>query len=163
MTEEIQPKPKGFQIGNEAWKARTKHGRDKLFTTPEILWEACVEYFEWVSKNPLWETKSYMYQGVPIQDQIDKPRAMTITGLCIFLDITTKTWGEYKANNDFSYIIGKVEDIIRTQKLEGAAADIFNANIIARELGLADKKEHTGENGSPIQVSTIRIVAGDGS
>lgn len=128
-----------FKTGNQAWKARTKHGRDKLFANSDILWAACVEYFEWNSANPLWEAKSYQYQGVPVQDCIPKMRAMTIAGLCIFLDITQVTWRDYKSNPDFSFIIDKVEAIIRTQKLEGAAADLLNANIIARELGLADK------------------------
>ena len=33
-------------MGNQWWKLRTKIGREKLFKTPEILWSACVEYFE---------------------------------------------------------------------------------------------------------------------
>lgn len=38
-----------------------------------------------------------------------------------------------------------VEEIIRTQKFEGAAVGAFNANIIARDLGLSDKKEIDGK------------------
>lgn len=134
-----------FKPGNQAWKARTKHGRDKLFTTPEILWEACVEYFEWVEVNPLWECKSYQFQGQPFQDNVSKMRAMTKAGLCIFLDIDLETWENYKTYPNFLGVIKKVEAIIVEQKLTGAAADLLNANIIARELGLADKKEHEGD------------------
>jgi hypothetical protein len=36
-----------------------------------------------------------------------------------------------------------VEEIIRTQKFEGASADLLNPNIIARDLGLADKQDNT--------------------
>lgn len=38
-----------------------------------------------------------------------------------------------------------MEEIIRTQKFEGASADLLNPNIIARDLGLAEKQEHSGK------------------
>jgi hypothetical protein len=75
-------------IGNRFWEARSSHGRKPKFASPEILWDACCEYFDWNEANPLWEVKSYMYQGAPVQDQIPKMRAMTIFGLCGFLDIS---------------------------------------------------------------------------
>ena len=52
--------------GNQFWKARTKHGRNKLFADAETLWDACCEYFQWVEDNPLWEAKYTQYQGEPI-------------------------------------------------------------------------------------------------
>ncbi len=44
---------------------------------------------------------------------------------------------EYK---DFFGVYTRISQIIRTQKFEGAAVGLFNANIIARDLGLADKQ-----------------------
>lgn len=76
---------------------------------------------------------------------LPKMRAMTIQGLCNFLQIGTSTWSDYKKKKDFSDIITRVEGIIYQQKLEGAAADMLNPNIIARELGLAEKQNHSGE------------------
>ena len=64
-----------------------------------------------------------------------------VWGLCIFLDISQDTWEDYKKREDFIGITTRVEGIIYSQKLEGAAADLLNSNIIARELGLSDKKE----------------------
>ena len=57
------------------------------------------------------------------------------------------TWG---ANKDFIGITTQIKKVIYSQKFEGAAADMLNANIIARELGLSDKvqNEHTGANGT---------------
>ena len=46
-------------------------------------------------------------------------------------------------------------EIIRTQKFAGAAADLLNANIIARDLGLADKNEVTGKDGGPVEVKEL--------
>lgn len=134
-------KPGDKRLGNQFWKARSKHGRDKIFKTPEELWSACEEYFQWVEDNPLWEIKSYMYQGAPVQDQVPKMRAMTIGGLCIFLDIDRSTWTAWKTQEDFSSVVARVEEVIRDQKFTGASADLLNPNIIARDLGLVDKRE----------------------
>lgn len=137
--------------GNEFWKARSSHGRAPIFATPDQLWDAAAEYFEWVEGNPLWEDKVTSFQGVNTHEPIAKMRAMTISGLCIFLDIDQSTWGEYRGRKDFSSVTTRVEEIIRTQKFAGAAADLLNANIIARDLGLADKSELSGPNGTPIK------------
>lgn len=135
------PAPKG----NQFWKARAKHGRDKIFSSADALWESCCEYFEWVEDNPLYETKVGFFQGVATQEPVAKMRAMTIGGLCVFLDITTTTWFEWRNDKDFSDIVSRVEEIIRQQKFAGAAAELLNPNIIARDLGLADKREEKHE------------------
>lgn len=127
--------------GNQFWKARTKHGRDKIFASAELLWDACCEYFEWVEANPLWEAKLSQFQGEPVDLTIPKMRAMTIGGLCIFLDIDRSTWTAWKTDEDFSLVVAKAERVIYEQKFTGAAADLLNPNIIARDLGLADKQE----------------------
>ncbi|MCP6336015.1 DNA-packaging protein, partial [Klebsiella pneumoniae] len=65
---------------------------------------------------------------------------MTLSGLFLFLDIDRKTWEAYAKNKDLLPITTRVEDLIYEQKFSGAAADLLNANIIARELGLVEKK-----------------------
>ena len=142
--------------GNKFWLARATQGRDKIFSTPSDLWQACLEYFEWVDDNPLYESKLTSYQGVNKIEPVEKMRAMTIDGLCLFLDIDVKTWSNYKTKNgyeDFFPVITQAEQVIRSQKFAGAAADLLNANIIARDLGLADKtnNEHTGKDGGAIE------------
>jgi len=128
-------------LGNKFWKARSKHGRDRLFESPAALWEACCEYFEWVEANPLYEMKAFAYQGVVVQEPVAKMRAMTIGGLCIFLDIDEVTWRRWREVEDFCTVVSRAEQIIYQQKFTGAAADLLNPNIIARDLGLADKQE----------------------
>lgn len=131
-------------IGNKYWHFREKHGRDYKYT-PEGLWEEAVGYFEWVEDNPLFEQKGFAFQGIVTKENFSKMRAMTITGFCTFADITLKTFENYKENKDFLHIVTRIENIIRTQKFEGAAAELLNPNIIARDLGLADKTDHSGE------------------
>jgi hypothetical protein len=45
----------GAPKGNQFWKLRSKHGRDTLFESPEKMWEAACEYFQWCDDNPLLE------------------------------------------------------------------------------------------------------------
>lgn len=127
--------------GNKFWMARSSHGRSPAFASPDVLWTAALEYFTWVEANPLYESKAFASGGKVIVKELPKMRAMTISGLCIFLDIARSTWDEYRAREGFSAIVTRVEEVISAQKFEGAAADLLNANIIARDLGLRDKQD----------------------
>ena len=150
-----------FQSGNKFWLARSSHGRNPIFKDAEQLRDACFEYFQWVEDNPLLEEKIFHASGVITKDTITKMRAMTIKALCLFLSISHDTWQRYRDNPDFCVIVKEIEDVIYSQKFEGAAADMLNSNIIARELGLSDKvqNEHTGANGGVIQVNTTAMSA----
>lgn len=145
-----------FAPGNRLWEARSSAGPKPKFSGPEPLWAACVEYFEWVEDNPLWEDKVTSFQGVNAHEPVAKMRAMTIAGLCLFLDIEESTWREWRANrSDLSAVITRAEAVIYEQKFTGAAADLLNPNIIARDLGLADRREHSGPDGGPIQTEDL--------
>jgi len=172
--------------GNRWWELRTKHGRDKIFATPEIMWEAACEYFEYCEDNPLMkieqakkgpgqerdltedelialqEAKDF---GEP-EPKIDKytgfvelptMRPFTLTGLCLYLGVNTHYFNDFEANlkkgsekalkltdeerEGFSDVIKRIRETIYTQKFEGAASGFLNSNIIARDLGLVDKKQ----------------------
>ncbi|MGV0910329.1 DNA-packaging protein [Martelella sp. FOR1707] len=145
-----------FLPGNRFWEARSSHGAKPKFENGEDLWKACTEYFEWVEANPLWEDKLVTFQGMATHEPVAKMRAMTISGLCFFIDIDKSTWDDWKKSRpDLSGIISRAEGVIRDQKFAGAAADLLNANIIARDLGYAEKNEHTGKDGGPVQFQTI--------
>lgn len=146
-----------FETGNQFWKARSKSGRDKIFKEPCNLREAAEEYFEWVDSNPLMASEAVKFQGEATLTEVPKMRAMTITGLARFLHINVDTWYEYCKRDDFTEITREIEGIIHDQKFTGAAADMLNANIIARDLGLADKKEHSGVDGKPIEHINVDI------
>jgi hypothetical protein len=157
MLKSAEP-PKGAKVrtkptlvGNDFWRARTTHGRDKLFTSPEILQAACHEYFDWNRNNPLFSAEAFAFKGDVNIEAIPKMRAMTVGGLCIFLGISQSTWFDYVKREGFSEICAEAMEVIRQQKFEGASAGLLNAAIIARDLGLADKKEVTGANGGPIR------------
>ena len=140
-------------VGNKFWMMRSSHGREPIFANPDVLWNAACEYFEWVQENPLLEEKIFHASGVVTKDKVTKMRAMTIQALCFFLDISDEAWSDYCNRKDFIGITARIKKVIYSQKLEGAAADLLNPNIIARELGLADKShtEITGKDGTALQ------------
>jgi hypothetical protein len=127
--------------GNRFWELRSSHGRNPIFPDPEALWAACCEYFEWVEENPLLEEKVFSASEGLRRAEIAKMRAMTMDGLCLFLDIGDSTWHDYRNREDFTEVVTRAEKVMRSQKFAGAAADLLNPNIIARDLGLADKSE----------------------
>ncbi len=134
--------------GNQFWKLRSKHGRGRLFSTPELLWEAACEYFDWCDKHP-WEKVDF--KGKELQEvKIPTARPYTITGLCLYMDCSKNFLDQFESrltdneqDKDFSGIITRIRETIYTQKFEGAAVGAYNASIIARDLGLVDKRDVT--------------------
>ena len=141
-----------FAEGNRIWMLRSSAGPKPKFYNPDKLWKCACEYFEWSHTNPLIEDKIGFFEGSGVHEDAEKMRPFTIWGLCNFLDIIPDTWYDWrKTRPDLSDIIRKIETVIRQQKFDGAAAGLLNANIIARDLGLADKSElqNLDKNGQP--------------
>lgn len=168
-------------IGNQFWKLRSKHGRDKLFATPELMWEAACEYFEWCDNNPFYEAEQKKgntslridakLSKKSIESLTDnivmlpKMRPYTMQGLCLYLDCNTAFFRQFESelegkedqlSKDFSTIIIRIKDVVYNQKYSGAASGFLNPNIIARDLGLSDKKELTGKDGERLIPSKIK-------
>lgn len=146
---------------NQFWKLRSTHGREKAFESPKALYDACMEYFE-VTSQRVWNKTEYKGADI-IKVEIPTSAPFTQTGLCIFLDIDMDTWNNYRKNEaykDFFGVIKKVDEIIYTQKFEGAVVGAYNANIIARDLGLADNTRLSGDAENPIAVTQTTIIWG---
>jgi hypothetical protein len=148
-----------FQEGNQLWKKRSKSGIDKIFKTPEDMWQAACEYFEYTDTR-VWNKIDY--KGKDIEEvKIPTSVPYTIKGMCIFLGVNEKYFNNFERElnespeaNDFRYIINTIKDIIYTQKFEGAVVGTYNSNIIARDLGLREKTDITSDD-QPIQIFKI--------
>jgi DNA-packaging protein gp3 len=131
--------------GNNFWELRSKHGRDPLFATPDLMWEAATEYFAWCVENPLIEVDFVGKDATEVK--IPHMRPFTMEGLCLYLDCNTEYFRQFKKrlnptenplHEDFARVIKRIEENIYLQKFEGAAAGFLNANLISRDLGLKD-------------------------
>lgn len=126
--------------------------------TPEELWEGAKQYFEWCNKHP-WKKKEQKRGNTSINVKgdfkasnkalsgiIEMPiqRPYSIEGLCTFLSITTKTFYNYSQENGYEtyfHICSFIKQIIDNQHFEGGMTGAFDAGIVARKLGLIDKKQ----------------------
>ncbi len=145
-----------FLPGNTIWQERTTFGRAPAFADAEFLWQACRAYFQWAHENPLYEAK-ILASGKEVPAA--RMRAFTQKALCLHLRISEETWREWrKSRDDLTEVIQTVDAVIFTQKFEGAAAGLLNANLISRELGLADRQELTGKDGSPMEIRETPLI-----
>ena len=123
-----------FPIGNQLYKLSQRTGRPKKFTTPDDLWNAAVNYFDWVVENPLVE---YKVHGTPPRIvSLNKMRPMTLQGLCLHLGICNLRY--YQRNADYSRIVSRIYSTIYVYNLEGAMVGLFNPCIMWRLLGTMD-------------------------
>lgn len=133
-----------------------ERGRPLKFT-PAQLAEKFVEYVEWCKNNPIvlgTQVSNTSVDGHPYGSTTteEKPRLVSIGGFLVFIGSTRSWWGELdRAKQDFSAVKELIRDFCENFQKEMAANGIFNAQIISRLLGLADKQQV--ETTAPINVS----------
>lgn len=114
-------------------------GRPRVFSSPQEMWEIACDYFAWQTKDILYKNVANSKTGGILSLPQDKP--FTLAGLRLFAGIGVQTWYDYCAKPEFSEVTKAIDDILFKQKFDGASAGMFNANIIARDLGLAEKQD----------------------
>lgn len=138
--------------GNEFWKLRTKHGRDKLFSDPALLLETAYEYFKLCDRSPWVRPELVKYQGDATEYEISLGRPYSMDGFTIYLGVSGAYFRAAKANiktkidakratpeeEALLEAIQLIESICYTQNLEGATVRVFDAGIIAKKLGLTE-------------------------
>lgn len=147
--------------GNSLWRRVDPVNYPKLeFGNPSILWDKAVEYFEWVESNPLYESKVVIEMGQAGLIQLPKMQAMTIGGLCLFLGISMNSYHEYRRNKGpgFSEVVAQIDSTIYHQKFTGAAAGLFHAGIITRDLGLVERQDVTSAGEQINNTPTVIIL-----
>lgn len=150
--------------GNQFWKIRSKHGRDKLFESPELLLQSAYEYFEWCTENPWITTKNTSSSSTICSSNTteEKPTARPFSkgGFYIYIGCSTSWFNEFKrtANKDFLLVLEEIENIIETQQWEGAVIGTFKENIIARTLGLKEQTENNNinHNSKPLTLEELK-------
>lgn len=137
------------------WQRRKQVKNVGLLDNPDELVEAACQYFKWVTEHPLKESMLFHYKGAVRAHDRNLLRPFTITGLCTFIGVDQTRYREWAKEDKFKEAVAFINDVIYTQKFEGAAAGLLNANIISRDLGLAEKRELTGADGGPIETKEL--------
>lgn len=116
--------------------------------SPEELWQYFLDYVENARNNPMYKVE---YVGKEGREEY-KPLSVPITfeGFECYLadrDII-QDLGSYASNQRgrykrFSTIITRIRKNCFVNNFNGAAVGLFSPNLIARKLGLSDKKEVT--------------------
>lgn len=146
----------GAPKGNEYYLLRKTDGRNKAFT-PDSLLEKANEYFNWCLDNPLMEATIQKLKVNGVGEEIKmvdlpKMRPFTLQGFCNFANIVIQTFHNYEnpvekgeemtsEQKDLLEVTTRIRGIIENQQFEGAASGFLNPNIIARKLGLVDRKD----------------------
>jgi len=145
--------------GNQWWKLRSKHGRDAIFSTPEILESACEEYFKATDERNDWDGQNWV--GKDGEEVVVKKKVpYSLKGLCVFLGVSSHYFSEFKksetfkSNKDFLEVYTRIEDIIQTQQIDGSMMGYYNASLTARLNGLVDKTDMTS-GGEPLKAQII--------
>lgn len=123
-------------------------GRPYKFTPQqfELAWQ---QYFTWCDENP-WIKHEAVKSGELAGSLIGIPTARPYSeiGFCSFHNLGERYLYELsetlkdktdKVSKELSTILTQAKAKCRAQKFEGAAVGAFNANIIARDLGMIDK------------------------
>ena len=125
-----------------------KLGRPLKYKPDELL-EKFAEYVTWAKEHPIpivrkvtsTTTEGKVY-GSDTEEH--KPRLLSIGGFLVFIGAERSWWdnlNEGKRGEEFLRVKAIIREFCEDYQKEMASAEIFNANIISRLLGLADKKE----------------------
>lgn len=137
-----------FQKGNQFWRLAKYPGRPPMYTA-ETLWAKFVEYMEFNSEQG-WSKEDYIRSGPGAGEKVylNTPNPPSIGAFALFCGMTRSGFDEMyrtakdgKKDPEMEAIIAHVKETIMQLQIDGASANIFNANIVARVTGLAEKKE----------------------
>lgn len=154
--------------GNQAWKLRTTHGRDKLFSDAALLWDEACLYFEWCDRNPWYKPELVKYKGDYEEAETPLRRPYIMEALTNYLGVSVTYFATAKkqlreklerpylgedaaqrkaVDTELLECYLRIEQTVRTQQIEGGLMGVFNSNLTARIAGIADtvNGNHTGE------------------
>lgn len=134
--------------------------KKKYIETPEKLWELFEAYVEYKRDNPMHRVEYVGKEGRQVKTPLEVP--ITFDGFeCYLMDqgIICNLSG-YESNKNGEYdsylpILSRIKKNCFIHNYEGAAVGLFNANLIARKLGIKDNQDNTIANpdGTPIKVT----------
>lgn len=123
-------------------------GKPKYIESPEKLWEYYTNYKEWTKNNPILKQDYVGKDADEVYRKLERP--LSFEGFEVYLrdnDIICDL-GDYDRDKEGRYteyatILRACKKDIEVNQFNGATVGIFQQNIIARKLGLVEKREET--------------------
>lgn len=129
---------------------KSRGGRPRKFANPAALLSAFSEYLEDRKQRQIsfMETEEGHVGESAVYKEKGKKKhhPLSIADFCVFLGCSRAWWNALP--EDMEEAKSRIADYIFVFQLKGAEVGEFNPGIVARELGLAEKKqiEGGGEN-----------------
>lgn len=136
--------------------------KHKYIETPEKLWELFLDYVLNEKNNPMYKQEYVGKDGRVEKTPLETP--ITFEGFeCYLSDINViSDLGHYEMNKDGRYteyvtIVTRIKKNCFVHNFKGASVGLFNANLIARKLGIKESTDVT-TNGKELNSIEIKIV-----
>lgn len=130
-------------------------GKPKYIETPDRLWELFCQYVKHERDNPMRKVEYVGRNGDKMLTPLETP--ITFEGFECYLSDNDYIHGlnDYRANTDGRYseyanIITRIQSNCFVHNFKGAAVGLFNPNLIARKLGIAENTNSTVNIEQPI-------------
>lgn len=152
----MPPLLQGVQkYGNPLYNPGTK-GPPPLWATPLSMVEDMTTYVRWAYDNPIIEERSELTKdGDVIRWDVSHPRALSIEAFCVFFGKSRMAFHVAEEKPGFDQAAAWCRQLIFSGNFELAVAGQMDSGLIARQLGLSDKKEVTSPDGSMTPTTTI--------
>jgi hypothetical protein len=162
------------------WQRRARDGQEYLtkprsLSSPQMLWELACLYFERVDTTPL-KKNDFIRGGERAGEtvSVDAARPYTWTGFGDFLFEKgiggRRVVENYRQNTGRKYdeyieVISQIEQVMYTNKFDGAAVGTFAGTVMTKALGLADivinenRNHDMGLDYSKLSASALEEIA----
>lgn len=139
--------------------------KKKYIETPSHLWELFKAYVKHEAENPMYKVEYVGRDGSKEKTPLETP--ITFEGFECYLadEGVINDLGDYQSNKDGRYseyatIITRITKNCFVHNFKGASVGLFNANLIAKKLGLIEKTENQ-TNLKVEGITGMRITDGD--
>ena len=121
-------------------------GKSKYIESPDMMLQLFNQYREEAKSNPYLKHDFVGKDAGEVWKRIERPLSWVGFECYLFDQKVISDLSDYEENTNGSYIeylpiIRAIKKYIDKDQFEGASAGIYQQNIIARKLGLTDKKD----------------------
>lgn len=129
--------------------------KQKYIESPEKLWEYFTKFVEHERNSPMLKVEYVGKDGNEVNTKLQVPITFEAFECWLADEGIINDLGDYSSNKggayeSYSTIITRIRNNCFAQNFKGAAVGLFNANLIAKKLGLSEKVDQTIRTEQPL-------------